>query len=205
MLKPYQPHHQMSPYLCASVYYPFWHGPLSNVANCLTNAAQRYGKPIVIAETDFPWIFSTNIYGIPATTNGQVQYVVALAQVVKSVPNNLGAGIFWWGTEYQYPNANQAGFGTRSFFGSDGNVLPVASAYGQLAAPIVLSAGLSGSNLIMQWPLSGAGMNLITTTDLTAPAAWLPVTNPVQNTGTVFDVTLPMDAAQSRFYRLQSN
>ncbi|HLX95623.1 MAG TPA: glycosyl hydrolase 53 family protein [Verrucomicrobiae bacterium] len=186
-------------------YYPFWHGPLSGLSNCLTNAAQRYGKPVIVAETDFPWTSSTNIYGIPATTNGQVQYVVALAQVVKSVPNNLGAGIFWWGTEYQYPNANQAGFGTRSFFGSDGNVLPVADAYGQLAVPIVLSAGLSGSNLVMQWPLSGAGMNLMMTTDLAPPTVWLPVANAIQNTGTVFDVSLPMNPTQSRFYRLQSN
>jgi arabinogalactan endo-1,4-beta-galactosidase len=186
-------------------YYPFWHGPLSSLSNCLTNAAQRYGKPVIVAETDFPWTSSTNIYGIPATTNGQVQYVVALAQVVKSVPNNLGAGIFWWGTEYQVPNANEAGFGTRSFFDGNGNVLPSANALGQIAAPTDLSVVLSGSDLMLQWPLSGAGMTLMTTTNLSAPIAWLSVTNPVQNTGTVFDVTLPMDSTQSRFYRLQSN
>jgi arabinogalactan endo-1,4-beta-galactosidase len=186
-------------------YYPFWHGPLSSLSNCLTNAAQRYGKPVIVAETDFPWTSSTNIYGIPATTNGQVQYVVALAQVVKSVPNNLGAGIFWWGTEYQVPNANEAGFGTRSFFDGNGNALPSANALGQIAAPTDLSVVLSGPDLMLQWPLSGAGMTLMTTTNLSAPTAWSSVTNPVQNTGTVFDVTLPMDSTQSRFYRLQSN
>jgi arabinogalactan endo-1,4-beta-galactosidase len=185
-------------------YYPFWHGPLSSLSNCLTNAAQRYGKPVIVAETDFPWTSSTNIYGIPATTNGQVQYVVALAQVVKSVPNNLGAGIFWWGTEYQVPNANEAGFGTRSFFDGNGNVLPSANALGQIVAPTDLSVVLSGPDLMLQWPLSGAGMTLMTTTNLSAPTAWLSVTNPVQNTGTVFDVTLPMDSTLSRFYRLQS-
>jgi hypothetical protein len=186
-------------------YYPFYHGPLTNVTTCLNNAAQRYGKPIIIAETDFPWIYSTNIYGIPATTNGQVQFVVALAQVVRSVPNNLGAGIFWWGTEYQYPNANQAGFGTRSFFDNNGNLLPAADAFGQLAAPIDLNVNLTGSNLVLQWSLSGAGMTLMTTTNLAPPTVWLSVTNPVQNTGTVFNVTLPVDSSQSRFYRLQSN
>ena len=67
-------------------YYPFYHGPYTNLANCVTNAAKRYGKPIFIAETDFPYIFSTNIYGIPATTNGQVQFVVTLAQIVKARP-----------------------------------------------------------------------------------------------------------------------
>jgi arabinogalactan endo-1,4-beta-galactosidase len=197
---------QRVPYdIIGESYYPFYHGPLTNVANCLTNAAQRYGKPIFIAETDFPYIFSTNIYGIPATTNGQVQYVVALAQVVKSVPHNLGAGIFWWGTEYQYPNANEAGVGTRSFFDSNGNLLPAANAFGQLAAPVDLSVTLTDLNLMLQWPISGAGMNLMTTTSLIPPAVWLPVTNPVLNTGTVFNVNLPVDSTQSRFYRLQSN
>ena len=187
-------------------YYPFYHGPLTNAATCLDNAAQRYSKPIFIAETDFPWGNSTNIYGIPASTNGQVQYIVALAQVVKSVPNNLGAGIFWWGTEYQVPGANTAGFGYRSFFGSDANVLPAADAWGQTAAPIDLNAGLTPpAGLLLQWPLSGAGMSLMTTTSLVPPAVWFPVTNPIQNTGTVFNVTLPLDSTQSRFYRLQSN
>jgi arabinogalactan endo-1,4-beta-galactosidase len=45
-------------------YYPFWHGPLSSLANCLTNAANRYHKPIIIAETAFPW---TNTY-CPSST-----------------------------------------------------------------------------------------------------------------------------------------
>jgi len=186
-------------------YYPFYHGPLTALANCVTNAAKRYGKPIFIAETDFPYIFSTNIYGIPATTNGQVQFAVALAQVVKSVPNNLGAGIFWWGAEYQYPGANQAGVGTRSFFGSDANLLPAADAVGELAAPVDINVSLTPPNLMLQWPLSGAGMNLMTTTNLRPPTGWLSVTNPVQNTGTTYNVTLPIDPVQSRFYRLQSN
>jgi len=186
-------------------YYPFYHGPYTNLANCVTNAAKRYGKPIFIAETDFPYIFSTNIYGIPATTNGQVQFVVTLAQIVKSAPSNLGAGIFWWGAEYQYPNANQAGVGTRSFFGSDANLLPAAVAFGELAAPVDISASLAPPNLMLQWPLSGAGMNLMTTTNLGPPSGWLSVTNQIQNTGTTYNVTLPIDPVQSRFYRLQSN
>jgi arabinogalactan endo-1,4-beta-galactosidase len=185
-------------------YYPYWHGTLTNLNNCLTNAAKRYGKPVVIAETDFPWIYSTNIFGIPATTNGQVQFVATLAQIVKSVPNGLGGGIFWWGTEYQLPNANQAGFGTRSFFNSNANVMPVADAFGQLVAPLVLNASLTGSDLTLAWPLSGAGMSLKFSTNL-AELAWAPVTNAVQGTGTIFRVVLPQTAGQGIFFRLQSN
>ena len=121
-------------------YYPFYHGPPADATCCITNAAQRYGKPIFIAETDLPWIYSTNIYNISATTNGQVQFVDMLGQIMKSAPNNSGAGIFWWGAEYQWPNANEAGVGTRSFFDDNGNLLPAAGALGQLGNSTSLSA-----------------------------------------------------------------
>jgi arabinogalactan endo-1,4-beta-galactosidase len=190
-------------------YYPYWHGPLSGVANCLTNAAKRYAKPVMIAETDFPWTnsyWTTNIYGIPGTTNGQVQFLVALAQVVRNVPGRLGAGIFWWGAEYQHVNGvNEAGVNTASFFDSGGNVLPVANAFGQMVALVTLTPGLADTTLTLQWPLSGAGMTLMTATNLMSPAVWLPVPNTVQSTGTWFTVSLPVDSSQSRFYRLQSN
>jgi arabinogalactan endo-1,4-beta-galactosidase len=191
-------------------YYPYFHGPLSNVANCLTNAVKRYAKPVIIAESDFPWTnsywTSNSIYGIPITTNGQVQFLVALAQVVKSVPCRLGAGILWWGAEYQAVNGvNEAGVYTASFFDSGGNVLPVASAFGQLVAPLLLIPGLSGNSLTMTWPLSGAGMSLTYSTNLASPVTWLPVTNAVQSSGTVFSATLPVATSQTFFYRLQSN
>jgi arabinogalactan endo-1,4-beta-galactosidase len=123
-------------------YYPFYHGPLTNVMACVSNAAQRYHKPIFIAETDLPWIYSTNIFQIPASSSGQVQFVNILGQVMRSAPNNFGAGIFWWGAEYQWPNANEAGVGTRSFFDKNGNLLPAADALGQLGTSVNVSANL---------------------------------------------------------------
>jgi arabinogalactan endo-1,4-beta-galactosidase len=190
-------------------YYPYWHGSVSNVANCLTNAAKRYAKPVIIAETDFPWTnsyWTTNIYGIPGTTNGQVQFLTALARIVKNVPGRLGAGIVWWAAEYQkVTGVNEAGFYTASFFDYGGNVLPVADAFGQLVAPVTLNPSLAGPLLTLQWPLSGGGMTLMTTTNLALPGVWSPVTNTVQNTNTWFSVILPVDSGQSRYYRLQSN
>ena len=74
---------QAVPYdIIGQTYYPFWHGSLADLQNCLTNTVNRYGKPVLIAETDFPYTNSTNLLGFTATTNGQVDYVVALAQVV---------------------------------------------------------------------------------------------------------------------------
>ena len=211
-------HLAQSPYpvtfdIIGESYYPFWHGPMSALDQCLTNAAQRYGKPVVVAETDFPWSGTTNIYGIPPTTNGQVQYVAALAQVVRGVPGNLGAGVFWWGTEYQQAGGvNGAGFELRSFFGSGsgspvptGDVLPVAAAYGQLAAPIKLSGTISPNGFTVAWPLSGAGLELTSATNLGPPGTWKPVTNPVVSTGAVFSATVPFDPGSAHYFRLQTN
>ena len=186
-------------------YYPFWHGSLDSLRLCLTNAAARYGKPLIVAETAFPYAYSTNIYGIPATTNGQVQYVVALAQVLKGVPGGKVIGAFWWGAEYQHlQGVNLGGCENRSFFGDRGDLLPVAEAFGQLAAPLLLSASLTDTGLRLSWPLSGASSLLMAATNL-VPPLWLPVTNPVQNTGTVFSTILTGSASYPRFYRLQSN
>ena len=186
-------------------YYPFWHGSLDNLRNCLTNVAVRYRQPLIVAETAFPYAYSTNIYGIPATTNGQVQYVVALTQVLKGVPGGKVIGAFWWGAEYQYlQGVNLGGCENRSFFGGGGDLLPVAKAFGQLSAPLRLSASLTDDGLTLSWPLSGAGSSLMAITNLAVPL-WLQVTNPVQTSGTVFITVLPRSALTARFYRLQSN
>jgi hypothetical protein len=47
-------------------------------------------------------------------------------------------------------------------------------------------------------------MGLTSTTDLSASASWVLITNAVQSSGNTMTVAVPMDAAQARFYRLQS-
>ena len=186
-------------------YYPWWHGSLEALRTCLNNTAQRYAKPVILAETAFPWANSTNLYGIPASTNGQVEYTVALAQVVRRLPGARGAGIFWWGAEYQtLPGFGLAGFDKKSFFDSDGNVLPVADAMGQLVAPLKMEIRMRGTNLFLQWPLSGADAALASSIELSPTASWLAMTNTVQNTGALYSVTAPLGLEQSRFFRLQN-
>jgi len=185
-------------------YYPFWHGSLDDLRTCLTNAATAYGKPVLIAETAFPWTNSADLYGIPATPAGQMQYVAKLAQIIKSVPAGRGMGICWWGTEYQsVPGLNLAGFDQRSLFDGSGNLLPAAEALGQLAAPLRLGAVLAGELVDFTWPLSGAGATLFRSTQLGASNAWLPVTNPVQFIGPNCSVRLRQSGPAS-FFRLQT-
>jgi len=62
---------------------------------------------------------------------------------------------------------------------------------------------LSGANLRLSWPLSGAGMTLLQATNL-GSLVWLPVQDPIQSSGAGFSVTLPVGTNGRRFYRLQS-
>ncbi len=195
-------------------YYPFFHGAPANLNTCLSNAAIRYGKPVVVAENAFPWTnnadnssWTNQLFGFPPTVAGQVSFMATMAGIVKNVPNHLGLGIFYWGTEYQAANnitGKEAGFYTASFFGAGGNVLPAIDALGGMAAPLVISPSFDGTNLQMQWPLSGAASTLMSSTDLGDSAAWSPVAIPIQTNGSVLAVTLPATNDTS-FYRLQSN
>jgi len=186
-------------------FYPWWHGCFSNLFICLSNTATRYRKPIMVVETAFPWSNSTNLCNITATTNGQVEYVVALAETTHSVPGRPVTGIFWWGTEYQQLwGYSLGGFDRRSFWHTNGNVLPVADVFGQLSAPIKITPGLANDTITITWPISGAGMVLTASTALTA-SLWIRVTNQPDRTGAFYSVALPLPPDQARFYRLQSN
>lgn len=187
-------------------YYPWWHGSPDQLRTCLSNAAGRYDKPVMVLETAFPRANSTNIFGVPATPNGQVQFVIELAKIVKNVPNGRGAGIFWWAAEYQQVSGyNLAGFHQRSWFGADGNVLPAADAFGAMTSPVNISPTLSNNLLILKWPLSGAGLTLASSTNLAAPN-WTNATNAIQDTNPVFSTSVPLDSAvPARYFRLQSN
>lgn len=199
--------HQQIPFdIIGESYYPWWHGSPDALRTCLTNAVARYNKPVMVMETAFPRTNSTNLFGIPASTNGQVQFVIELAKIVKGVPGGKGAGIFWWAAEYQQLSGyNLAGFNQHSFFGLDGNVLPAAEVFGAMTAPVNILSSLSNNLLILKWPLSGAGMALKSATNLTSPV-WTNTTNAIQNTNPVFSTSVPVDSATtSRFFRLQSN
>ena len=197
-------------------YYPFFQGSPTNLNICLSNAAVRYGKPIIVAETAFPY---TNTFPTSWTNHGASLYGLpcppGMAESVssrrwpglwKGVPNQLGAGVFYWGSEYQaVSGVNEAGFNTASFFDAGGNVLSVADAVGGMSAPLLIRPALIGSNIQLQWPFSGAASKLTTSTILMPSTTWSSVPDPVQTTGAVFTVTLPVDPSQGRFYRLQSN
>jgi arabinogalactan endo-1,4-beta-galactosidase len=96
-------------------YYAMWHGSLSDLQQNLTDLAGRYGKPLVVVETAYPWTLAdgddlANFVGagtalpdgdrFPATPAGQAAYFEALRGVLLAVPDGLGAGFVDWEPEW---------------------------------------------------------------------------------------------------------
>lgn len=93
-------------------YYPVWHGKnLDELRTSLVNLSASKNKPVVIAETAYPFTFNYNDFthniigdnsqtltAYPASKDGQEHYLGRLNALVKSVPGGLG--FCYWGGEW---------------------------------------------------------------------------------------------------------
>ncbi|MER7572640.1 arabinogalactan endo-1,4-beta-galactosidase [Streptomyces sp. NPDC126514] len=90
-------------------YYGYWHGTLHDFQTTLDDAATRYGKPVFVAETAYPFrldsedtheniidLGSELVPGYPATPAGQTRWMNDIASIVEAVPNGRGLGVFYW-------------------------------------------------------------------------------------------------------------
>lgn len=90
-------------------YYDYWDGRLDVLQTDLNGLAAEYGKPVMVAETAYPWtmtdttgvnsVTSANTTldpGYPATPAGQAANFRDVLSVVQAVPNGLGLGAFYW-------------------------------------------------------------------------------------------------------------
>jgi len=102
-------------------YYPWWHGSLLDLRNCLNRTAKTYNRDIYVVEAAYNWT-PTEYRGKPApfpeSPEGQREFLEEVNRIVLSVPDNRGRGVFWW-----EPAVSRGG--SRSFFDEEGNVLPV--------------------------------------------------------------------------------
>jgi len=88
-------------------YYSQWHGSLTDLKSAITTAINISSKPVVIAETAYPWtvrkfgsdvldVEKSALENLPMTEKGQAEYVDRLQSLVRNLPNNSGLGIWWW-------------------------------------------------------------------------------------------------------------
>ncbi len=90
-------------------YYSYWHGPLEDLITNMNDISVHYGKPVVIAETAYPFSVDAgdshdNLTGdgiqeqggYQATLQGQVTAIRDVMAAVAQVPDGKGLGIFYW-------------------------------------------------------------------------------------------------------------
>jgi arabinogalactan endo-1,4-beta-galactosidase len=91
-------------------YYSYWHGPLSELDFNIRDLRARYGKPVIVAETAYPFTLGwadwtdnvigteSQLYpGYPATPEGQRSFFQA---VVTTAKNAGASAVFYWGGEW---------------------------------------------------------------------------------------------------------
>ena len=129
-------------------YYPVWHGKsFDSLYTSLTSLITKYHKPVIIAETSYPftllWNDNTkNLVGsasqlIPAydaTPDGQNAYTKAMIDLMASLPNQQGLGICWWAPEwvsFKGPNATNGSTSENlTLFDFNNNSLPALTSLG---------------------------------------------------------------------------
>jgi arabinogalactan endo-1,4-beta-galactosidase len=78
-------------------FYPFYdtRATLSTLQSSLTTVANLLGKPIVVAETDWPEACSgvTLSASVPVSAAGQLTWITDIKNVLAALPNGLGQGI----------------------------------------------------------------------------------------------------------------
>ncbi|MEV4065618.1 glycoside hydrolase family 53 protein [Nonomuraea dietziae] len=132
-------------------YYPFWHGTLEAFQTNMNDVAARYGKPLLVAETAYPFttadedgweniITSAEPYpGYPATPEGQAAMLRKVSDLVRAVPSGRGLGVFSWeatwtavrgnGWDPADPASGNA-WENQALFGFDDRALPAMRALG---------------------------------------------------------------------------
>lgn len=106
-------------------YYPWWHGSLLDLRECLNFTARAYRKNIIVVEAAYNWKpreYVDKKAPFPETPEGQKAFLEEVNRIVLSVPDNRGCGVFWW-----EPAVSRGG--SRSYFDEEGNALPVINVF----------------------------------------------------------------------------
>lgn len=108
-------------------YYPWWHGNLLQLRECLNFTAETYNKDIIVVEAAYnfsPREYIDKLSPFPESPEGQKEFVEEVNKIILAVPDNRGCGLFWW-----EPAAPGKGFSTRTYFDKNGNVMPVINVF----------------------------------------------------------------------------
>jgi arabinogalactan endo-1,4-beta-galactosidase len=130
-------------------YYPvLGEPPISDLRANVDGLAAEFGRPIVIAETQYPWTLANGnsplgdgtgdfawqtsqlSAGYPATPGGQLSFVTDELSILAQAPDGLGLGLFYWAPDWipGVPWEPGAGIGSpnvnMTLFNFEGQALP---------------------------------------------------------------------------------
>ena len=117
--------------------YPAWGDSLPVFADNMKELAAIYGKPVIAAETGYPWkpeedVKNQTLMRWPQTIDGQQTFVRDLTELLRAAPVGTGAGFVWW-----YPEAIPAKDlyiwrdGAEALFDPTGKPLPALGEFGE--------------------------------------------------------------------------
>ena len=128
--------------IMALSYYPIWHGKsLDALSTSMLNLSQTHDKPILIAETAYPFTlewndWTNNIVGLgeqlilpqyPASAEGQREFIHQIKSISQGLVNGLG--FCYWGAELVAWKGNEATdaspWENQALFDFDNKALPV--------------------------------------------------------------------------------
>ena len=113
-------------------YYPDWHGTVAQLSATLTALAKEFKKPVVVAETAYPWTKDEHWekrphMDWPLTPDGQKRFLSEVLTAVRDVPDGLGRGVIYWHPESVLVSDLRVWVGgSCALFDHKGNVLPAA-------------------------------------------------------------------------------
>ena len=121
-------------------YYPMWHGTLNDLNNNIDALGNQFQKPILIAETAYPFTLqwndnTNNILGFEsqiledyeATEEGQFLFLRDLITLVNG--NDYGLGICYWAPDWISTNQFGSPWENQTLFDFDGELLYAISAF----------------------------------------------------------------------------
>jgi arabinogalactan endo-1,4-beta-galactosidase len=122
-------------------YYPFYNAgaTLAALSTSLTNMAKKYGKEVMVVETNWPsycpnpsTAFPADTKSIPISVDGQSQWMKEVAKRVSAVPNGKGTGLFYWEPAWIDNAGLGSSCGWNLMVGDDGKVMSSLAVFGSI-------------------------------------------------------------------------
>ncbi|KAF2686068.1 glycoside hydrolase family 53 protein [Lentithecium fluviatile CBS 122367] len=122
-------------------YYPFYNSgaTLAALGSSLDAMVKKYGKEVMVVETDWPtycpnpaYAFPSDAKSIPFSVDGQKQWMKAVAQKVSGVSGGKGTGLFYWEPAWIGNAGLGSSCGYNLMVASDGKVMDSLSVFSSL-------------------------------------------------------------------------